>query len=156
MTEAKLRKKRLRVLAVSSGGGHWEQLMRLAPSFEGMEVEYMTTFDGFADVGGARLHIVRDFNANSGLSAFTAAWSSAKIVFAVRPKVIVSTGAAPGVVAVLVGKLLGAKAIWVDSVANVTRLSKSALLVSRVADVRLTQWEHLDGKAGFEFAGSVL
>ena len=33
---------RRRVLAVASGGGHWVQLMRLRPAFEGTDIHYAT------------------------------------------------------------------------------------------------------------------
>ena len=36
-----------RVLAVASGGGHWIQLLRLSPAWEGCAVTYVTTTDGF-------------------------------------------------------------------------------------------------------------
>ena len=35
-------KRRPKVLAVSSGGGHWVQLMRLQTAFEGCDVSYAT------------------------------------------------------------------------------------------------------------------
>ena len=31
-----------RILAVASGGGHWVQLLRLRPAFEGHDVAYVT------------------------------------------------------------------------------------------------------------------
>ena len=31
-----------RILAVSSGGGHWVELMRLRPAFEGHDVAFVT------------------------------------------------------------------------------------------------------------------
>ena len=41
-----------RVLAVASSGGHWVQLRRLAPAFEGQDVAYLTTDAGHrAEVG---------------------------------------------------------------------------------------------------------
>jgi hypothetical protein len=33
---------RKKILAVSSGGGHWVQLLRLAPAFKGHDVVYVT------------------------------------------------------------------------------------------------------------------
>ncbi len=40
-----------KVLAISSGGGHWVQLLRLRPAFAGCDVTYATVRDGYrADV----------------------------------------------------------------------------------------------------------
>jgi UDP-N-acetylglucosamine:LPS N-acetylglucosamine transferase len=77
-------------------------------------------------------------------------------VIRTRPDVIVTTGAAPGYWAIRFGKLMGARTIWIDSIANADELSMSGRLASRVADVCLTQWPHLDGEHGAHYAGSVL
>ncbi len=65
-----------------------------------------------------------------------------------RPKAILSTGAAPGAVAIWLGSFLGIRTIWVDSIANVKQISRAGKLAKKRADVFLTQWEHLsDGQA---------
>ena len=69
---------------------------------------------------------------------------------------VISTGAAPGYFAIRIGRLLGAKTIWVDSIANAEELSMTGKLVQRHADVWLTQWEHLSRPEGPGFAGAVL
>lgn len=73
-----------------------------------------------------------------------------------RPDVIISTGAAVGLAAILWGKVIGAKTIWVDSIANAEELSGSGAKVGRFADVWLTQWEHLARPDGPQYWGSVL
>ena len=62
-----------------------------------------------------------------------------------RPTIVVSTGAAPGYLAIRGGRLLGARTIWIDSVANVEELSMSGRMASATADLCLTQWPHLAG-----------
>ncbi|MBZ0171717.1 MAG: hypothetical protein K8E66_05000, partial [Phycisphaerales bacterium] len=73
-----------------------------------------------------------------------------------RPGVIISTGAAPGYFAFRIGKLLGAHTVWIDSIANVERLSMTGELVRTHADLWLTQWEHLATPSGPSFRGSVI
>jgi len=68
----------------------------------------------------------------------------------------VTTGAAPGYLAIRLGRLMGAKTIWVDSVANAEELSMSGRLAGRHAGLWLTQWAHLAGRPGPEYRGSVL
>ncbi len=65
------------------------------------------------------------------------------LVVRVRPRVIVSTGAAPGFFALRIGSLIGAKTLWVDSFANAEELSLSGRKASKFADLALTQWKHL-------------
>jgi UDP-N-acetylglucosamine:LPS N-acetylglucosamine transferase len=84
------------------------------------------------------------------------AFQVAYILFKERPQVILSTGAAPGVVAIFLGKAFGIRTIWVDSIANVQKISRSGELVKNKADVFLTQWEHLSNQQAVLFKGSVL
>lgn len=72
-----------------------------------------------------------------------------------RPDVVVTTGAAPGYLAIRLGKLLGARTIWIDSVANADELSMSGRRALQQADVCITQWEHLADRDGPHYYGSV-
>jgi hypothetical protein len=69
---------------------------------------------------------------------------------------VISTGAAPGYFAVRIGKLFGARTIWVDSVANAEELSLSGKEAGRHVDLWLTQWPHLARPEGPHFKGNVL
>ncbi|MBT8423046.1 MAG: UDP-N-acetylglucosamine--LPS N-acetylglucosamine transferase, partial [Gammaproteobacteria bacterium] len=68
----------------------------------------------------------------------------------------VSTGAAPGYFAIRFGKLLGAKTIWIDSLANVEQLSRAGRMAERYSDLWLTQWPDLAGGDGPDYAGQVI
>lgn len=57
------------------------------------------------------------------------------IVLLHRPDIVISTGAAPGFFALLFGKLLGARTIWIDSIANAEQLSVSGQKVKLFADL---------------------
>jgi hypothetical protein len=79
------------------------------------------------------------------------------IVIRTRPDVIVTTGAAPGVFALLAGAPLGAKRIWIDSIANAQEVSLSGCKARHVATLWLTQWPQLaNDKTGPEYRGSVI
>jgi UDP-N-acetylglucosamine:LPS N-acetylglucosamine transferase len=147
---------RQRVLAVASSGGHWVQLCRLRPAFDGHDVAYLTTDPGHrAEVGDARFHTVNDANRWSKAALVRSALKILWVVLRERPNVVVSTGAAPGYIALRLGKLLGARTVWIDSVANVDELSLSGQMASVRADLCLTQWPHLaDGRVGY--MGTVL
>ena len=58
------------------------------------------------------------------------------VVVRVRPHVIVTTGAAPGYIAIRLGRILGARTVFLDSMANAEKLSLSAHLAERHADWR--------------------
>jgi N-acetylglucosaminyl-diphospho-decaprenol L-rhamnosyltransferase len=146
-----------RVLAISSGGGHWTQLLRLAPALEGHDVTFVTVSrDYSADVPGRRFYAVNDATRWNKLSLLVLAARVLWILLWVRPHVVVSTGAAPGYFAVRMGKLLGARTVWLDSLANVEELSLSGRKAGRFSDLWLTQWPHLAGECGPRWAGAVL
>ncbi len=73
-----------------------------------------------------------------------------------RPDVVLSTGAAPGYFALRIARLLGARTIWIDSMANAEELSMSGKRIGKHADLWLTQWEHLAKPEGPQYLGSVL
>ncbi|WP_076600554.1 UDP-N-acetylglucosamine--LPS N-acetylglucosamine transferase [Aromatoleum tolulyticum] len=146
-----------KILAISSGGGHWVQLLRLRSAFEGCDVVYATVQSSYAEqVSGSRFYQFTDATRWSRWALLKMVFQVCLIVVRERPEVVISTGAAPGVVALRVGKLLGAKTVWLDSVANVEQVSLSGLRVRGFADLWLTQWEHLATDEGPRYEGGVL
>ncbi|RNC73210.1 MAG: UDP-N-acetylglucosamine--LPS N-acetylglucosamine transferase [Desulfuromonadales bacterium] len=145
-----------KVLAVASGGGHWVQLMRLKPLFEGMKVEFLTTDAAYSAEVGKPVLVVRDANMWDKAGLAVMFLQVALTVIKVRPDVVITTGAAPGFAALLFGRLIGAKTVWIDSIANSEMLSSSGSHARRFADLWLTQWEHLATPQGPYFMGSVL
>lgn len=146
-----------KILAVASGGGHWVQLLRLRPAFDGQQMVFVTVQASYAaQVPGQRFYTVCDATRWSRWDLLKMVCQVSWIVLRERPDVVVTTGAAPGVVALRVGKFLGAKTIWLDSIANVEHMSMSGERVRKFADLWLTQWPHLAGEQGPACKGSVL
>ena len=54
------------------------------------------------------------------------------------------------------GRLMGARTIWLDSIANVEELSMSGRRIGHYVDLWLTQWPHLAQPEGPHYMGSVL
>jgi UDP-N-acetylglucosamine:LPS N-acetylglucosamine transferase len=150
--------KRPIVLAISSGGGHWVQLLRLRPAFEGCDVTYATVMEGYrADLeAGSDFRIIPDGNRWSKFNLLRAALAVFLLLLRVRPDVVITTGAAPGYFAVRFGKLLGARVVWIDSIANAEELSMSGMKAGAFVDLWLTQWPHLASEGGPNYCGSVL
>lgn len=154
MTETRKKK----VVALSSGGGHWVQLLRLRPAFADCDVTYVTVRPGYrSDVGpDARFRVIPDANRSSKVRLMIAAINVFWILLSERPDVVISTGAAPGYFAVRFGRLLGIRTIWLDSIANAQELSLSGKQAGKFADLWLTQWSHLAGETGPYYKGNVL
>jgi UDP-N-acetylglucosamine:LPS N-acetylglucosamine transferase len=79
-----------------------------------------------------------------------------RIMRKVNPRVVVTTGSAPGLMTLAVGRMFGKKTVWIDSIANVNELSTSGKKARHVADLYLTQWEQLAKADGPLYKGSVL
>ncbi len=148
---------RINILAVSSSGGHWEQLLLVAQKIPSENLFFVTTKQELLD--NAKIsqgQVVADCNQNKVLQTLKCTLQCLAIVFLKRPAVVISTGAAPGLICLALGRLLGAHTIWIDSVANVEKLSLSGKFAQYFAKVWLTQWEHLTQASGPQFAGRVL
>jgi exopolysaccharide biosynthesis glucuronosyltransferase PssD len=149
--------KRADILVVSSGGGHWVEMRRLLPALDGYETVFVSVPGVAGDIpAGARFHAVTDVTRWSRLAFIRVIWELWRIFRRERPAMVITTGAAPGLLALGIGRLFGAKAIWVDSLANVDKLSLSGQLGGRVAHVWLTQWAHLAKPDGPHYQGKVL
>ncbi len=142
---------------VASFGGHWIQLMRMRSAFAEHDCYYLTTNPEIApDYPTGRFFTVPDASRWNKLRLLYQLLKMATILLRVRPQVVISTGAAPGYFALRIGKLLGARTIWVDSIANAEELSMAGRIVQPYADLWLTQWEHLARPEGPQHKGSVL
>ncbi|PRY55294.1 oligosaccharide biosynthesis protein Alg14 [Arcticibacter pallidicorallinus] len=146
----------MKILAIASAGGHWIQLLRLQPSFEGHEVVFMSTKTSFAStVSGYKFLVVPDANRKNPFKMLSTVLSVFKHIKAVKPHIIITTGAAPGLIGIVIGKLFGIKTAWVDSIANVQTISMSGKIARYFATKIYTQWPDLATK-GTIYRGNVL
>jgi len=145
-----------KIIAVASIGGHWIQLLRIAqPMAEHYEMVYVSTHPKCATmVEGQKFFQTADFSRSDAWKLIPSFFKAIKTIRQEKPDAIITTGAAPGLVYLLAGKLLGRKTIWIDSIANVNHLSLSgriaAIFVSRV----YTQWQHLSTEK-INYAGDI-
>jgi UDP-N-acetylglucosamine:LPS N-acetylglucosamine transferase len=136
----------MKVMAIASAGGHWIQLLRLRPAFEGAEIEFICTQKGVEPmVAGHPFYVIPDANRWHKFRMILLFFKVKKIIKERRPQVIVTTGSAPGLMAIIAARVsgVGVKTIWIDSIANVEHLSLSGKIACRVAHVAYTQWPHL-------------
>jgi len=145
-----------KILAVASGGGHWIQLLRLRPSFEAHNVQYVTTHKDFGKKVNSAPYVVKDANADKKFALLVLFIQMFWCFVKTRPDVVISTGAAPGFAALFWGKIFRAKTIWIDSIANAEELSSSGRKAKYFADVWLTQWSHLATEEGPDCKGKVV
>ena len=144
-------------MAVSSGGGHWVELVRLAPAFAGHDLVLVTVDRAYqGDAVQARFYTVRDVTRWDKWRWPQTLLKLTWILARERPDVVISTGALPGYFALRLAKLFGARTIWLDSIANVDELSMSGKMIGSHADLWLAQWQHLAKVDGPFYRGTVL
>ncbi len=152
-------RRKMRVCLAASAGGHVSQLTRLESCWKGRDCFFVTTSRvvqrQLAQFG--RVYVVTDSNHQHPIKVLRTLLGCLKIVLMERPTVVISTGAAVGCLMALLGKLVGARIIWIDSIANMERLSLSGRLVRPFANLVLTQWpEVAQQHRSVEYVGYIL
>jgi len=152
----------LRICVGASAGGHMNQLLKLlemsqnwsqTPSF------YVTTLDALAGKLAEKgpVYVIGECNRRHPLRSLGVLIRSLKIAFKQRPDVVITTGSLPLAIVCLSAKLFGAKIVWIDSIANVERLSMSGQIVRHFADLFLTQWPELAQRYhNVEYVGAIV
>jgi len=151
--------KKKKVLAIASPGGHWIQLNKICnPLEDRFDVVYVTPGAQYSSAvkNSRKILNVSDASADSKLMLIPLAFQMLWIFIKERPTAIISTGAAPGAIAFLMARFLPIKTIWVDSIANVSQLSRSGRMVQKHADKVITQWEPLSDGVRIIYKGSIL
>lgn len=151
------------LMLAASFGGHWKQLMviqSLLTSHDERRLSFVSTSpETPREVTGAGYYQIPDCNAGERFKALRCLGSSLRLMHRLRPDLLITTGALPGLLLAAAAKLTGTRVIWVDSVANAECLSTSGRMASRFVDLCCTQWEHLanaDAPKGPVYFGSVL
>lgn len=131
------------VLLVCSGGGHLVQMKRLLPAISGHDRIVLATV---GESAGRRDELIDefislpDFNRQSYFASIIGIPRVLLTVLRIRPSHVISTGAAPGIVGIIGGRLCGARTLWIDSIANTRKLSVSGRIALHVSHCVLTQW----------------
>jgi UDP-N-acetylglucosamine:LPS N-acetylglucosamine transferase len=154
-----INKNKLRICLAASAGGHISQLLKLAACWNGYETFCVTTTEVVRNKLNklGEVYVVGECNRQHPMRVITVFLRCIRIVLKERPDVVISTGAAAGCMLCFLGKMFGAKVVWIDSITNVERISLSGRMVRYIADLFLVQWPELAGRnKKVEFVGTVI
>ena len=146
-----------KIIAVASVGGHFVQLLTITKALEKhYEIIYCSTHNNCRDlIGGCKYYLMEDFNRKTPWKLMACFFRNVRLIKEERPVVVISTGAAPGLAALMAAKVCGVKTIWIDSIANVQHLSASGRLARKFVSRIYTQWPALADEKVI-YAGNVL
>ena len=148
-----------KIALVASSGGHRSQLLKLSEAWRMYDVFHIVTTGVVQNSSGkqTKMYVVGECNRQHPLKVITVMIRCLKIFLREKPGAVISTGAAVGCISCYIGKLMGAKVIWLDSITNVERISLSGRMVRHIADLFLVQWPELAQKySNVEYAGEVI
>ena len=150
----------MKICLVCSPGGHLTQMQRLMPAFEGRDYFFVTFKSDYSrHLERAYLIEYKLGYIRERLTWLKTVFIALRILLKERPQVVISTGG--GEIAIpfcYIGKLLGAKVIFIETLARVTTRSAAGKLIYPLADLFLVQWETLLKKYGkkAQYWGSVI
>lgn len=121
------------------------QAKQLASVYEKYDHFYFTFSSTVADEmkNTARVRTIPNIVRSNPLSWIVGALLSAFIAIVEKPDVVISTGAGVVVFFCLFAKLLGAKLIFIESMAKIERPTLTARFLYPFADLFIVQWPNL-------------
>ena len=136
------------VCFAASSGGHLEQILMLEPLMKKYDGFIVTEQTGYDIPLHVRRYLLRQVNRRQATFVFKMivnVFVSLRILLRERPGIVVCTGVLATVPLCLIGKLLGAKLVYIESFAKTDSPTVSGKLLHRYADRFYVQWESMLG-----------
>lgn len=146
-----------RGLLVASSGGHLLQLVHLASGLPEIDWQWVAfdTPDARHLLAGRAVvysHHPTNRNIRNLVRNTHLAW---RLISQQRPRIVISTGAGVAVPFLWIGRIFGARVIYVESFARTEGLSLTGRLVRPVVHRLFVQWPGAARGSKVEYAGSV-
>jgi len=147
----------MRICLTSPPGGHLDQLMSIMDAFKGHNIFFATNH---AETGGKLIDIQRIYYFKNPpkpsllvvyIFSLIFYWvhlilPCIKILIEEKPDVIIGCGGEITLVMSYLGKLMGVRVIFIESLTRVHNISISGKLVFNISDLFLVQWRSLAHK----------
>lgn len=136
-----------KICFAASTGGHFEQLLMLKPLMKNHQSFIITeksTYD--VSVDDVKVYYVEQVNRKEKTFLFKILKTFIKVfrIFkSEKPTHIISTGALSTIPACVLGKIFGAKVIFIESFAKIKSPTLTGKLMYKLADEFIVQWEDM-------------
>lgn len=135
----------MKICFVGSSGGHLTHLYMLKPFWQNKD-RFWVTFDkeDARSLLEGETFYPAYYPSNRSLKALIInSYRALKILNRERPDVIITSGAAPAVPFFYIGKIFGAKTIYIEVFDRIDKPTISGKLCYPVTDVFIVQWEDM-------------
>jgi beta-1,4-N-acetylglucosaminyltransferase len=145
-------------MLVCNPGGHLMQMLALKSAWEDLPRVWVTlrAADSEALLRGEAAIFAHAPTERSITNLLRNLWLSVGVVRRHRPDVLLSTGGGVTVPLFVIGKLIGARLIYVESLTRVNAPSLSGRLVYPFVDRFFVQWPEAATRPRMEFVGGLL
>ncbi|MBI2085057.1 MAG: capsular biosynthesis protein [Candidatus Aenigmarchaeota archaeon] len=139
----------MKIALPSSAGGHLTELMQIKNATDKYETFFITVKRKDTEELSAKekVYFVDDTGRNP-VALVKNILQSVRIMLKEKPDVIITTGAGAAIPSSIVGKLRGAKLVYIESYCRAKSKSWSGVILYPFADVFLVQWESMVEKYG--------
>jgi beta-1,4-N-acetylglucosaminyltransferase len=147
-----------RVMLICNPGGHLIQMLALKSAWEDLPRIWVTlrAADTEALLLGESTIFAHAPTERSITNLLRNLWLSVAVMRRHRPDVLLSTGGGVTVPLFIIGKLLGARLVYVESLTRVDEPSRSGKLVYPLVDRFFVQWPEAATRPRMEFVGGLL
>jgi len=138
----------MKVLLVCSTGGHFRVMQQLRPFWETHDRVWVTfsTPGTQAALAGETVHWAFSPTNRNLPNLMRNLWLAQAVIRKEKPDVVLTTGAGVAVPFIILGKLLGCRTSFIESVTRVSQLSLSARLTLPFIDALYVHWAQLRAK----------
>ncbi|NUR76906.1 MAG: UDP-N-acetylglucosamine--LPS N-acetylglucosamine transferase [Thermoleophilia bacterium] len=146
------------VLLVASSGGHLLQLLSLEGAWSGLATIWVSNDkeDARSLLAGERAHFLPGPYSRNVRSLLANLRLAVRLVWRERPSTVLTTGADIAVPFAWIGRLFGARVVYVESFTRIETVSLSCRMIKPVANRVYVQWpELLDALPDARFVGAV-
>ena len=131
------------ILVVSSCGGHLKQIIDLQEAYKSKKV-FFAINDNYTMPQEYEKYSFRIIHAERNLLQLFHILEAFMIFIILKPKMLLSAGAAPIVIFSLIGKIFGIKTIFIERFSRVSHPSLTGKFMYKIADVFYYQWPLLE------------
>jgi len=140
-----------KVLFISSTGGHLNELMQLKPLFSKYDYHIITEKDkanlSLKEEYGEKIDYL-PYGTRSKLFTYIFKYlylclKTIYLYIKIRPKYIITTGTHTAGPMCYIGKILGSKIIYIETIANVNKKTATGKLIYPIADLFIVQWQEM-------------